>query len=308
LQERIFDMIIIGGGPAGLTAGLYAARSRVDVVLLEKLAPGGQVLSTDWVENWPGTPAGISGFDLVDKMRVHAEQFGLRIENGEVVSLNLAQPVKEVHLTDGTMKCKSLIITSGAYPKKLGVEREELLAGRGVSYCGTCDGPFYNDAVIAAVGGGDTAVEESLFLTRFARKVYLIHRRDQLRASRIAQERVRSNDKIEMVWDTVVKRIRGDQKVEGVELVNLKNGKVFTLEVEGVFVFVGIQPNSTFIGPELDKDKQGFLKVNLEMETSVPGVFAAGDIISKSFRQISTAVGDGATAFGSAERYLNKVQ
>jgi thioredoxin reductase (NADPH) len=307
LEDRIYDLIIIGGGPAGLTAGLYAPRSKVDAVLLERLAPGGQVLTTDWVENWPGTPDGISGFDLTDKMRAHVEKFGLRIENKEVVSLKLIQPIKEVHLTDGVAKCKALIIASGATPKKLGVEGEEPLVGKGVSYCGTCDGPFYRDTVIAAVGGGNTSVEESLFLTRFARKVYLIHRRDRLRATKIAQERALSNNKIEIIWDTVVRRIRGDQKVEAVELVNVKSGEVSTLAVDGVFVFVGIRPNSEFIGNELKKDQHGFIEVNLEMETSVPGAFAAGDIISKNLRQITTAVGDGATAFSSAERYLARI-
>jgi thioredoxin reductase (NADPH) len=308
LEDRLYDLIIIGGGPAGLTAGLYAARSRVDAVLLERFTPGGQVLTTDWVENWPGMPDGVSGFELIERMRTQAEKFGLRIENKEVVSLNLSDAVKEVHLSDGIARCKALIIASGATPRKLGVEGEELLTGKGVSYCGTCDGPFYREAVVAAVGGGDTAVEESIFLTRFAKKVYLIHRRDQLRATKIAQERAFANPKIEFVWNTVVKRIRGDQKVEAIELLNVKSGHISLLDVEGVFVFVGIRPNTEFVGEELEKDQHGFIKVNLEMETLIPGVFAAGDVISKSLRQISTAAGDGATAFGSAERYLARLE
>jgi len=307
LEDRLYDLIIIGGGPAGLTAGLYAARSRLDAVLLERFAPGGQVLTTDWVENWPGTPDGVSGFELIDRMRTQAEKFGLRIENKEVVSLNLSSAVKELHFTDGIARCKALIIASGATPRKLGVEGEELLTGKGVSYCGTCDGPFYREAVIAAVGGGDTAVEESLFLTRFAKKVYVIHRRDQLRATKIAQERAFANNKIEFIWNTVVQRVRGDQKVEAIDLLNVKSGDVSTLTVEGIFVFVGIRPNTEFVGNVLEKDQYGFIKVNLEMETLIPGVYAAGDVISKNLRQISTAAGDGATAFGSAERYLAKI-
>jgi thioredoxin reductase (NADPH) len=307
LEDRIYDLIIIGGGPAGLTAGLYAARGRIDCVLLEKLSPGGQVLNTDWVENWPGDK-GISGFDLVDKMRAHAEHFGLPIENKEVVGLNLTGKIKEVTLADGVARCKSLIIASGANPTKLRVKGEELLAGRGVSYCGTCDGPFYRDQVVASVGGGDTAVEESIFLTKFARKVYLIHRRDKLRAAKIAQERAIANEKIECVWDTVVKSIEGHEKVERIHLVNVKTGQESSLDVDGVFVFVGVKPNTDFIGDGLERDMAGFIKTNLEMETSIDGVFAAGDVIIKQMRQICTAVGDGATALHSAQLYLEEFE
>lgn len=307
MEDRIYDLIIIGGGPAGLTAGLYAARGRIDCVLLEKLSPGGQVLNTDWVENWPGDK-GISGFDLVDKIRAHAQHFGLTIENKEVVGLNLTDKIKEVILADGVVRCKSLIIASGANPTKLRVKGEQLLAGKGVSYCGTCDGPFYRDQVVASVGGGDTAVEESIFLTKFARKVYLIHRRDQLRAAKIAQERAMANEKIECVWDTVVKSIEGQDKVERIRLVNVKTGQESSLDVDGVFVFVGIKPNTEFIGDGLERDMAGFIKTNLEMETSIDGVFAAGDVIIKQMRQICTAVGDGATALHSAQLYLEKFE
>jgi thioredoxin reductase (NADPH) len=307
LEDRIYDLIIIGGGPAGLTAGLYAARGRIDCLLLEKLSPGGQVLNTDWVENWPGDK-GISGFDLVDKIRDHAEHFGLTIENKEVVGLKLDGNVKEVILADGLVRCKSLIIASGANPTKLRVKGEELLAGKGVSYCGTCDGPFYRDRIVASVGGGDTAVEESIFLTKFAKKVYLIHRRDELRAAKIAQERALANEKIQCVWDSVVTSIEGQDKVEGIRIENVKTGEKSHLDVDGVFVFVGVKPNTEFVGNALEKDIAGFIKVNLEMETGVEGVFAAGDVIIKQMRQICTAAGDGATALYSAQRYLEKYE
>ena len=307
MDNHIYDLIIIGGGPAGLTAGLYAARGRIDCVLLEKLSPGGQMLNSDWVENWPGNK-GISGFDLSEIMRIHAEHFGLRIENKEVVGLKLDDRIKSIILTDGEIRCRTIIIASGATPNRLGVDHEEELIGKGVSYCGTCDGPFFRDAVVAAVGGGDTAVEESIFLTKFARKVYIIHRRDRLRATKIAQERAFSNEKIEIVWNTVVKKIHGQGKVERLLLADVTTNQETPLEVEGVFIFVGVKPNSDFLGNELETDKYGFIKVNLEMETNIPGVFAAGDGVKKKMRQITTAVGDGATALSSAQRYLEHFQ
>ncbi len=307
MENRVYDLIIIGAGPCGLTAGLYAARSRMDCVLLEKMSPGGQVLNTDCVENWPGIES-ISGFDLMDRMREHAEKFGLSIVNGEVVDLDLREPIKKIILSDGVIRCRSLIIATGANPTKLKVRGEEELIGKGVSYCGTCDGPFYRDMVVAAVGGGDAAVEEAIFLTKFARKVYLIHRRGQLRAAKIAQERALANEKIEVVWNSVVSGIVGTAKVDRIELRNLKTETDSSLDVDGVFVFVGVKPNTEFVGRHLERDAAGFIKVNLEMETSVPGVMAAGDVIMKKMRQICTAAGDGATALASAERYLESLE
>ncbi|TET83851.1 MAG: thioredoxin-disulfide reductase, partial [Desulfobacteraceae bacterium] len=298
------DLIIIGAGPAGLTAGLYAARARLKTLMLEKLSPGGQVLMTDWVENYPGFPDGISGFDLIDKMRRQAEKFDLVIESQEVSRLELS-PEKKVVVTDkGNLETRALILTSGATPRKLGIEGEELLIGKGVSYCATCDGPFYRDQEVALIGGGDTAVEEAIFLTRFAAKVHLIHRRDELRATKLLRERVMALDQVNIVWDTVPTRIVGDTEVKGVDLKNVKTGKTSHLPVQGVFVFVGYIPNTELVKGQLELDKLGFVVTNNDMQTSVPGVFAAGDIRSKILRQIATAVGEGATAVFAVERYL----
>ncbi len=302
------DLIIIGAGPAGLTAGLYAARARLKTLMLEKLSPGGQVLMTDWVENYPGFPDGISGFDLVDKMRRQAEKFDLVIENQEVSRLELS-PEKKVVVTDkGNLETRALILTSGATPRKLGIEGEELLIGKGVSYCATCDGPFYRDQEVALIGGGDTAVEEAIFLTRFAAKVHLIHRRDELRATKLLRERVMALDQVNIVWDTVPTRIVGDTEVKGVDLKNVKTGKTSHLPVQGVFVFVGYIPNTELVKGQLELDKWGFVVTNNDMQTSVPGVFAAGDIRSKILRQIATAVGEGATAVFAVEKYLESLK
>ena len=301
------DLIIVGAGPAGLTAGLYAARARLDVILFEKTAPGGQVLLTDVVENYPGFPGGISGFELIDRMKRQAESFGLNIELREVLSFRFDPYMKVVATDKGEEQAKSVILACGATPRKLGIPGEEQLTGKGVSYCATCDGPFYRDQEVAVIGGGDTAVEEALFLTKFATRVYLIHRRDQLRATRLLQERVAANDKVEIIWDTIPQRILGQNGVEAVELKNVKTSQVSTLNVQGVFVFIGHEPNTQLVKGILDLDEFGFIKTDAEMQTSVAGVFAAGDIRSKNLRQISTAVGEGATAAFSAEKYLNSL-
>jgi len=303
----MYDLIIIGAGPAGLTAGLYAARAQINTLLFERLAPGGQVLNTDWIENYPGFPDGISGFDLVDKMKTQAERFGLRIQNEEVVGLELSQEKKTVITHDGEMETKALILACGATPRQLGIEGERSFIGKGVSYCATCDGPFYRDQEVAVIGGGDTAAEEAIFLTRFASRIYLFHRRDSLRAIKLLQERVMAEEKIEIIWDTIPLKILGENGVEGIELKNVKTGNIFRKEVHGVFVFVGTLPNTDVAKGKIELDENDFVKTNNGMETSVPGVFAAGDIRSKPFRQIATAVGEGAAATYSAERYLESL-
>jgi thioredoxin reductase (NADPH) len=300
----MYDLIIIGGGPAGLTAGLYNARARLDVLLLEQFTPGGQVLTTDRVENYPGFPDGISGFELVDKMKAQAENFGLTIRNEEVVRLDLSNEKKIVVTNKGSMETKTIILASGAKWKKLGIEGEELLTGKGVSYCATCDGPFYKDQEVAVIGGGDTAVEEAIFLTRFASRIHLVHRRDMLRAIKLLQERAMAEKKIEFVWDTVPAKILGQNGVEGIELKNVKTGEITRKEVQGVFIFIGQTPNTGLIKDMVKLDENGFIITDDNMETSVPGLFAAGDVRSKHFRQIATAVGEGAVASFSVNRYL----
>ena len=305
MQKNECDLIIIGGGPAGLTAGLYATRAGLDTIMLEKMAPGGQVMVTDWVENYPGFIDGISGADLVQNMTAQAQRFGLKVQAQEVRSLDFSDSLKKINLEGGkTIKAPAVIIASGASPRKLGIPGEDRFYGRGISTCATCDGPFFRGKIVAAVGGGDTAVQESIFLTKFAEKVYLIHRRDQLRAAAVLQERVLANDKIEILWDSVVTGVDGLSNIEKIKFKNVKTNQEQDLKVDGFFVWIGILPNQDFINGAIAQDQFGFIKTDDNMQTSVKGVFAAGDIRTKLLRQISTAVGDGATAAVAAEHYI----
>lgn len=301
-----YDLVIIGAGPAGLTAGLYAARARMNVLLIEKAVPGGQILVTDWIENYPGFPEGISGFDLAEKIKEQALALGLTIETAEVLGLDLSGKIKEVILKKKHIKTKSLIIASGASPRKPGVGEDKFM-GKGISFCATCDGPFFRDKVVVAVGGGDTAVQESIFLTRFVKKVYLVHRRDELRATKILQERAFSNDKIEFLWDSVVTGMDGLYGVEKVNIKNLKTGKTSEIEANGCFLWIGILPNTEFIKGDVKTDEGGFILVDTRMQTNVPGVFAVGDVRDTPLRQIATAVGDGAVAAVCAEHYVESL-
>ncbi|MEE4313300.1 MAG: thioredoxin-disulfide reductase [Desulfofustis sp.] len=300
------ELVILGGGPAGLTAGLYAARARIDHLLIEKGAPGGQVLSTDWVDNYPGFPDGLTGFELSEKMAAHARRFDANIVSAEVVSVAFPDSgLKELRFIDGSMlTCNALIICTGARPNKLGVPGETELTGKGVSYCGTCDAPFYRDLHVAVIGGGDTAVEEADYLTRFAKKVTIIHRRSELRATGIIQETAFANEKINYLWNTRVAAIEGEQEVQRLQLVD-NRGAVSSLDVQGVFVLIGITPNNHILPMDhLDPDQWGFIRTDSETRTVVPGVFAAGDIRSKMMRQVVNACGEGATAVIAAEHYL----
>jgi thioredoxin reductase (NADPH) len=308
MKKIDYDLVIIGGGPAGLTAGIYAARARMNTVLIEKAVPGGQILVTDWIENYPGFPQGICGADLVQNMTDQAEKFGLGIETNDVVSLDLAGPVKKIHLTDKTITASALIIATGASPRKLGIPGELKLFGKGVSTCATCDGPFYRDQLVVAVVGGDTAVQESLFLTKFARKVYLVHRRDQLRAAKILQERAFANDRLEIIWNSVLTEIRGTSSVEQVVLKDLRTGQEESMPADGCFIWIGIIPNTAFLDHGVELDGNGFILTDFNMQTSVAGVFAAGDVRSTPLRQVSTAVGDAAIAATVAEQYIESVK
>ncbi|HOI93740.1 MAG TPA: thioredoxin-disulfide reductase [Syntrophobacter fumaroxidans] len=305
-MNDIYDIAIIGGGPAGLTAGLYAARARLKVLLLERMGFGGQLLTYEKVDNYPGFPEGIGAFGLSELISAQALKFGLVTRNAEVTDLLVNEPIKVVRLADAELLAKTVVIASGASPNKLGVRGESEYTGRGVSYCAVCDAPFYRNQEVAVVGGGDTAIEEAIYLTKFASRVHVIHRRDQLRATRIIQERALQNDRISFILSSVVTEIKGsgEQGVDRLTIREAKGTKTNELAVNGVFVFVGIQPNSGFVPTEVDRDVFGFIRTDQEMKTSVPGVFAAGDVRVKELRQIVTAVGDGATAAFNAGRHI----
>lgn len=304
MEKVDYDLIIAGGGPAGLTAGLYAARARLQTLLVEKMSPGGQAATTFHIENYPGFAQGVSGPDLAQAMEDQAKRFGLEVTYGEVKGLGSREPFWELEVEDRKVSAKAVIVATGAEPRKLGVPGEETLRGRGVSYCATCDGPFFKDQDIGVIGGGDSAVEEALYLTRFARRVYLVHRRDALRAEKIIQERALENPKIEILWDTVVTGVVGDSGVEGLELQNVKTKGTRSLKVGGVFFYVGWLSNTGFLRGTLNLDDQGYILTDDNMATSAVGIFAAGDVRKKLLRQIATAVGDGATAAFAAEKYI----
>ena len=302
------ELIIVGGGPAGLSAGTYAARSRIRAVLLEKGLPGGQIVNAVLVENYPGFPQGISGAGLGSLMEEQAKKFGLQTAMAEVERVEIRGEEKAVITSDGEHIARSLIIASGSEYRHLGVPGEEEFRGRGISYCATCDGAFFGDQVVSVVGGGNVAINDALFLTRLAAKVIVIHRRDELRATKILQERAFAEPKIEFLWDSVVESIEGDNQVRGLRVRNVKTKQETRLEASGVFVAVGLHPNTGFLRGVLDLDPEGFVAVSNQVETSVPGVFAAGDVRAGSPRQVASAVGDGATAAIAAEKYLSGVK
>jgi thioredoxin reductase (NADPH) len=300
------QLIILGGGPAGLTAGLYAARDRLQVMLVEKGVVGGQVLVTDWIDNYPGFPEGLSGFDLIEKMAAQAKRFELETKNANVVKVELTEAKKKLILESGEeLTCQTLIICTGARPNKLDIPGEQEFTGKGVSFCATCDGPFFRDQEILVVGGGDTAIQEADFLTKFASKVTVIHRRDELRATKVLQEKAFANERIEFIWNSNVVAIEGEKEVERVRIRN-NNGEEREIAASGIFILIGTIPNSEILPLEqLGADEFGFVITDDEMRTRVPGVMAAGDIRSKRVRQVINAAGEGAVAAMAAEYYLN---
>lgn len=308
-EEKIYDAIIIGGGPAGLTAGIYLDRARMNTLLIEKALPGGQAILTEIIENYPGFPLGIAGPELMQKMEEQAIRFGLKIEYGETVEVKIKEDkVKIVKINNKEYKTLAIILASGAEASKLGVPGEEELKGRGVSYCATCDAPFFKDQKIVVVGGGDTAIEEALYLTKFAQEVTIIHRRDRLRATRILQERVFSNKKINFSWDSVVTKILGKEKVEGILVQNKKTGEEKEIFCQGVFVFVGNIPNSKFLNKIIKLDEKGYILTDDNMMTSQEGIYACGDVRKKLLRQVVTACGEGATAAFAAQKYIEELK
>lgn len=305
---ELYDMVIVGGGPAGLTAALYACRARYKTLLLERIGLGGQLLTYEKVDNYPGFPEGITTFELTELFKAQAVRFGIEHHSSEVTSLDASGVTKVLHTADGPVHAKAVIIATGCAPRKLEVKGEAEFTGRGVSYCAICDGPFYRNEIVAVVGGGDTAVEEAIYLTKFASQVHIIHRRDTLRAIKVIQEEALANPKITIHWNQVVTAIHGGpQGVTHLALQDVLSNDTSQLDVSGVFIFVGLIPNTLWLPESVRRDPLGFVITDDYMATSVPGVFAAGDVRSKSLRQIVTAVGDGATAAFSAGRYIESL-
>jgi thioredoxin reductase (NADPH) len=303
-MSDVYDLIIIGGGPAGLTAGIYAERGALRTLLIEKLCTGGQIALTDMMENYPGFPE-IRGMELARLMEEQAKSFGLSIVNEEVVKVTDNGKEKIVKTSDGCHTAKSVIVASGSQQRRLGVRGEDNLIGKGVSFCATCDGRFFQNKNVCVVGGGDSAIKEALYLSKLVKKIYVVHRRDQLRAEKIVQKRALSNPKLDFVWNSTIEQIVGQDKVEGVIVKNLKNNEERKLDVEGVFVYIGNEPNTAFI--DVRKDANGFILTDENLGTSIRGIFAAGDCRSKPFRQVATAVGDGALAAFLAQRYVEEM-
>jgi len=306
-EERTYDVIIAGAGPAGMTAAVYASRANLDTLLMERGMPGGQMADTEGIENYPGFEH-ILGVDLSNKMFEHAKKFGAEYAYGNISKVEIDGDYKIIHAGDKTYKAKALIITTGAEYKKLGIEGEEKLTGRGVSFCAVCDGAFYKDGELVVIGGGDSAVEEGMYLTRFAKKVTVVHRRDQLRAQKILQDRAFANEKMDFIWDTVVEKINEENgKVGSVTLKNIKTDETYDHKIDGVFVYIGTVPLSEPFKSLGIVNEEGYIPTNENMETKVPGVFAAGDVREKDLRQIVTATGDGSIAAETAIKYIEQL-
>jgi len=304
MANHVYDVIIIGGGPAGLSAGIYAARARLKSLLIEKMAVGGTMVNAGVVENYPGFPHGVGGLELAELINEQVKKFGLETVIAEVTRLEIKDDQKIVKTSGGDFITRAVIIASGSERAKLGVPGEQEFIGRGVAFCAVCDACFYRDLRVAVVGGGNAAINEALELTKFAAKVIVIHRRDELRATRILQEKAFANPKMEFLWNTVVEAIEGDEVVRRLRLRNVVTGEKSILEVSGIFVATGSKPNTEFVSGLVPLDEAGAIITNERMETGVPGIFAAGDIRSNSIRQVVAAVGDGAVAAIFAEKYI----
>lgn len=303
-MRMVYDTLIIGGGPCGYTAALYAGRADLKILVLEKGTAGGQMSTTDHIDNYPGFPDGTDGYSLASAMERQAARFGAQTVQAEVQKVQLDGPVKTVTAGGKDYCARTVIVAAGASPRELGFEEERRLRGKGVSYCATCDGVFYRGKTVAVVGGGDTAAVDALFLTRFCEKVYVVHRRDALRAAKEYQKRLFANEKVELIWDSVVERILADGNVTGLRLRNKKTGEIRELPCQGVFIAIGSVPNTAFLEGQLPLDEEGYVMAGEDTATPLAGVFAAGDIRRKAFRQIVTAVSDGATAAKMAEESL----
>ncbi len=307
MEKQIYDVIIIGGGPGGYTAALYAARANLTTLVLEKFSPGGQMATTDMVENYPGFVEGINGFELGMQMKAGAERFGVKTKLAEVRSVDLNANPKVVNTAKDSFEAKTVILATGAFPRELGLMNESSLRGRGVSYCATCDGMFYRDKTVVIVGGGNTAVADAIFLAKICKKVYLVHRRDELRASKTYMDILEKTENIEFVWSSAVTEILADQFVTGVKVQSKKDGSEHEIACDGVFVAIGNIPNTDLIKGQIALDEAGYVLADETTKTNIDGVFAVGDMRQKPLRQIVTAVADGAVAAKFAEEYIDEM-
>lgn len=302
--EHIYDMLVVGGGPGGYTAALYAARAGLDTAVLEKLSAGGQMALTDQVDNYPGFENGIEGFSLGEKMKRQAERFGVETKLTEVLSLQLSDKVKKVDTSEGLLYARTIVFATGANPRELGIDGEKELTGKGVNYCAACDGMFYKDKTVVVVGGGNTAAADALILSRICKKVIIVHRRDTLRATKIYHEPLMAKENVEFCWDSTVIELLHGEKVTGVRLRNVKTGEERILDCDGVFISIGRKPSTELVKGQLEIDPAGYVVADESTRTNIPGVFAVGDVRTKALRQIVTAVADGAVAVHYAEEYL----
>ena len=303
-MDRIYDMIIVGGGPGGYTAALYAARAGLDVLLIERLSAGGQMNLTEKIDNYPGFPEGVDGFQLSMYMQQQAERFGAKTHYAEVLKLDLAGEVKTVQTNDGSYAARTVVISTGAGPRQLGVDRENEMIGKGVGYCAHCDGMFYRGKSVVVVGGGNSAVAEALYLSRIAKEVILVHRRDNLRATHIYQKPLQEAANIRFLWDSEIVELLGEDRLSGVKVRNRKSGEEQELAVQGIFVSIGRKPATELVKDQLTLDGAGYIMAGEDTRTNIPGVYAVGDVRTKELRQIVTAVSDGAMAAHVAEGYL----
>lgn len=306
MMQHIYDMIIIGGGPAGYTAALYASRAGLDIVLLERMSPGGQMALTGDIDNYPGFENGVDGFTLGTKMQQGAERFGAKTEYAEVTAVDFSEKIKSVETVNGIFFGKTIIISTGANPRELGISNEAEFVGKGVHYCAHCDGRFYKDKTVAVIGGGNSAVQDALYLSRLAKKVYLIHRRDSLRADKIYYESLFKAENVEFIWNSIVSEFIFEDKITGAKIKNVDTGKSNDIECDGIFVSIGRKPATEFLKGSVELDESGYVIADESTKTSAEGIFAVGDVRTKALRQIVTAVSDGAVASHFAYEYLSQ--
>lgn len=306
-MEHVYDIVIIGSGPAGCTAALYASRAGFNTVMVEKLSAGGQMALTGDIDNYPGFEQGVDGFTLGMKMQQTAERFGAKTEYAEVLSVDFSDKIKKLETTSGTILGKAVIISTGANPKELGIENEKELIGKGVHYCAHCDGRFYKDKTVAVIGGGNSAAADALYLSRLAKKVYLVHRRDTLRATRIYHEPLLQSENVDFLWNSTVSDFITDGRVSGIKIKNVITDEFVSINCDGVFVSIGRKPATDFLQGIVNLDENGYIIADESTKTNIDGVFAVGDVRTKALRQVVTAVSDGAVAVHFAQEYLNKL-